>query len=291
MRNTTLGLLFLAVMAVAACSQSDAGDDNQSNVNNVNNFNNNNNMMPVCGNGVIEHPFPGDLHEDCDGTNLADQTCEGLGWDGGTLGCTGPGPLGTACRFDTSDCTGTNPCGNGLIDMGEVCDGTNLNGETCSSLTDGYYEGPLYCMPYCRWFNLSRCEPVGDRCGNGIVDQEGSHYVEACDDGLDNSDTRPDACRTNCTYPICGDGVIDVGEECDDGLENSNTLPDACRNFCITYADCTCRRAFCGDDVKDTGEECDRRDLGGQTCADRGFSGGVLACAADCTFDTSGCAP
>lgn len=47
----------------------------------------------------------------------------------------------------------------------------------------------------------------------------------------------------------------------------------------------------CGDDVATDDEECDGADLAGSGCVDRGFSGGTLACKADCRFDTSGCEP
>jgi hypothetical protein len=47
-------------------------------------------------------------------------------------------------------------------------------------------------------------------CGNGRIDPG-----EQCDDGPGNSDTAPDACRTDCTLARCGDGVIDSGETCD----------------------------------------------------------------------------
>ncbi|MCA9709360.1 MAG: hypothetical protein KDK70_26195 [Myxococcales bacterium] len=45
----------------------------------------------------------------------------------------------------------------------------------------------------------------------------------------------------------------------------------------------------CGDDVAEGGEECDGTDLGGEDCMSQGFDDGDLGCAADCTFDTSGC--
>ncbi len=48
-------------------------------------------------------------------------------------------------------------------------------------------------------------------------------------------------------------------------------------------------KAVCGDAVRGGGEACDGTDLAGETCADHGFASGTLACAADCTFDTSGC--
>ena len=81
-------------------------------------------------------------------------------------------------------------------------------------------------------------------CGNGV--REGA---EACDEGADNSDTRPDACRSDCTRATCGDGVKDTGEACDEGEGNSDEAKDGCRSGC--------RAAFCGDGVVDTGELCD----------------------------------
>src|SRR5262249_53776738 len=39
----------------------------------------------------------------------------------------------------------------------------------------------------------------------------------------------PSACRTNCTIPACGDGIVDGGEVCDDG----NTVGgDGCAADC-----------------------------------------------------------
>jgi cysteine-rich repeat protein len=75
-------------------------------------------------------------------------------------------------------------------------------------------------------------------CGNGVVDPG-----EECDDGNTNNN---DSCRNNCTLPKCGDGIKDPNEECDDGNTNNN---DECRN------DCTL--PYCGDSIKDPGEECD----------------------------------
>ncbi|HEY2385797.1 MAG TPA: DUF4215 domain-containing protein [Candidatus Binatia bacterium] len=115
-------------------------------------------------------------------------------------------------------------------------------------------------------------------CGNGDLDPG-----EQCDDGSDNSDTEPDACRTTCVDahcgdgvtdsgedcddgnavsgdgcepdctltppPTCGDGNLDSGEECDDGVDDSDTAPDACRTNCVD--------AHCGDGVVDSDEDCD----------------------------------
>jgi len=71
-------------------------------------------------------------------------------------------------------------------------------------------------------------------CGNGIV--EGA---EECDDGDNNSDTEPNACRTNCKNAYCGDNVKDKGEECDP----PGTLADGltqCSDTCqITPGPCS----------------------------------------------------
>lgn len=97
---------------------------------------------------------------------------------------------------------------------------------------------------------------AGLLCGNGTL--EGA---EECDDGLANSDTEPDACRTNCQLAHCGDGIVDDGEPCDDGVANSDIVPDACREDCGLPA--------CGDLVVDVqqGESCDDGNtLGGDGC-------------------------
>ena len=44
-------------------------------------------------------------------------------------------------------------------------------------------------------------------CGDGVLQS-----AEECDDGAANSDTDPDACRTDCRHARCGDGVVDTAE-------------------------------------------------------------------------------
>ncbi|MDD9968417.1 MAG: PA domain-containing protein [Myxococcales bacterium] len=81
-------------------------------------------------------------------------------------------------------------------------------------------------------------------CGNGRVDPG-----EGCDEGADNSDELPDACRENCQPAGCGDRVVDDGEACDDGPDNRDDVPDTCRTDCSQFG--------CGDGVVDSGETCD----------------------------------
>jgi cysteine-rich repeat protein len=70
-------------------------------------------------------------------------------------------------------------------------------------------------------------------CGDGITQNE-----EQCDDGSENSDTEPDACRTSCSPAFCGDGVIDSEEECDGISEGSGA---ACLDCALVD------RPACGD--------------------------------------------
>lgn len=51
----------------------------------------------------------------------------------------------------------------------------------------------------------------------------------------------------------------------------------------------TVKISVCGNNIKEGGEQCDGTDLNGQTCSAQGFSGGILTCNPDCTFNTSHC--
>lgn len=84
---------------------------------------------------------------------------------------------------------------------------------------------------------------TGGICGNGVLDPG-----EECDDGPANADDA--LCSTNCVSAFCGDGQLQpaLGEECDDGNDNSNE--GACTETCAT--------AKCGDGFLWEGvEECD----------------------------------
>jgi len=82
-------------------------------------------------------------------------------------------------------------------------------------------------------------------CGDGVLDP-----FEDCDD-YNNVDA--DGCQADCTFPACGDGVVDAaeGEECDDG---NDAECDGCTFFCILE-----EGIVCGDGIvsQSCGEECD----------------------------------
>ncbi len=116
-------------------------------------------------------------------------------------------------------------CGDGVLQLDEFeeCD----DGNTIA--TDG-------CTDFCR-LNV---------CGDGVQ----NIGVEECDDG---NGFDLDECANDCTLPVCGDGRRATTEECDDGPDNSDTEPDACR----ATAGGGCLFGFCTDGVVDSGEECD----------------------------------
>lgn len=94
---------------------------------------------------------------------------------------------------------------------------------------------------------VSLCVPGSSVCGDGAIDT----LCERCDDGAGNSDTAPNACRTDCQPARCGDGAVDSGETCDDG---NTTGCDGCSAECVVETG-----LGCGDGVPfpACGEACD----------------------------------
>jgi len=67
-------------------------------------------------------------------------------------------------------------------------------------------------------------------CGNCLLEAG-----EQCDAG-DNNQNAPDKCRTNCKKPACGDGIVDSGESCDNGAANNPLGP--CGTNCQPVLGC-----------------------------------------------------
>jgi cysteine-rich repeat protein len=79
-------------------------------------------------------------------------------------------------------------------------------------------------------------------CGDGLVDAG-----EECDDG---NDVDEDECTNACTTATCGDSIVQAGvETCDDGNVLDN---DGCSSLCAIEE--------CGDGIVQEGEECDDGD-------------------------------
>ncbi|PKN46388.1 MAG: hypothetical protein CVU59_06230, partial [Deltaproteobacteria bacterium HGW-Deltaproteobacteria-17] len=258
-----------------------------------------------CGDSTVQDSYG----EVCDGAELNGQTCELLGFYGGTLACD------AGCEtFDTADCSGFGRCGDGLLQeaYGEECDGSDLNGLTCGDY--GFYQGTLSCSADCH-VELSGCL---ESCGDADI-QTG--FGEVCDG--DNLAAQSClalgyyggtlACAADCrTFDVtscvaagrCGDNILHSahGEVCDGTNLDSETCLShgfyggtlACAADCQAYDETACAAVGrCGDATVQLafGEVCDGTNLNSETCVTRGYYAGTLFCNTDCrTFDESVCA-
>ena len=133
--------------------------------------------------------------------------------DGADNDCNTLADFGAAGDEDDVDGDGVMICGGDCDDADalnfptnpEVCDGQDNDCDLVIPPTeidddlDGYAEceGDLDDTDLCN-------HPGPGVCGDTCIDP-----TEECDDGIGNSDTDPDACRTTCFAPACGDGVAD----------------------------------------------------------------------------------
>jgi cysteine-rich repeat protein len=169
----------------------------------------------VCGNGVVE---PG---EQCDDGNQRD----GDGCD-------------SSCRLPL--------CGNGILDPGEQCD---TIGQTAFCDSDCTF--PVCGDGLVNPAAGEQCDTAGQsatcevfctlpRCGDGLVNPAAG---EQCDDG---NQIGGDGCSAQCQLEVCGNGILDPGEQCDFGGQTA---------FC----DSDCTLAVCGDGLVNpaAGEQCD----------------------------------
>jgi len=203
----------------------------------------------------VSPPYYGSVDTNVD-VPCNDDTGTSEDWSGDGVGLDNDGDQ----LYDSadSDCGVAPICGDANVDAGEDCDGVNLDGADC----------------------------VSQGCTGGVLTCDGtcSFVLAAC---------------TGCGGPVCGDDVVDTGEECDGANLDGETCVSqgcsggtlACDGTCgFDLTGCTdCTGPVCGDDVVDTGEECDGANLDGETCVSQGCSGGTLACDGACGFDLSGC--
>jgi cysteine-rich repeat protein len=268
-----------------------------------------------CGDGVL------DVGEECDDGNLVEgdgctATCEIQVCGNGALEPSEECDDGNTENGDgcSEECTVTT-CGNDVVELGEQCDdGNDVGGDGCASdctfegctLTGTWDGAPadleirwhlaedgannvtgvrilsvspqspiatggsrtdssvtLDLMPFVLTGTMTNCDTIlfgppftftmtrlsSSLCGDGIVDPG-----EECDDGnfLDG-----DVCNAFCSLPDCGDGLVNQGEECDDG---NHINGDTCDNNC-TVPDC-------GNGILDPSEQCDDGNLdGGDACS------------------------
>lgn len=251
----------------------------------------------TCGDGIIQTG-----PEDCEGADLAGQTCEGLGYTYGALSC------GSDCRFSVIECHGQ--CGNGLAQPDEECDTADFKGHTCQTL--GFVGGQLTCTGWCQR-SVVQCH----RCGNDSIDAgeecDGADTGgKTCESLTGGAMTGTLGCSSSCRLDTsgcqppasCGNGLAEPagGEQCDGADLDGQTCQSAsgglyaggtlvCGPTCLFDTSACTLPSPCGNGMAEPeyGEQCDGADLQGATCQSRGFLGGTLACSPTCSFDTSGC--
>jgi cysteine-rich repeat protein len=195
------------------------------------NSNNDSDCTAVCGNGVVE------TGEQCD-TGIAagmpgacPTSCDD------SQPCTTDALVGTMCQATCTHTTITMPknndgccptgansgndndcpasCGNGVVDPGETCDTAIAPGMTGACPT--------------------ACDD-GDACTTDVLDSGGT-CLAACAFVPVTMPINGDGCcpsgananNDNDCHPVCGNGVVEAGEQCDDGNMNNN---DSCTNNC-----------------------------------------------------------
>ncbi len=207
---------------------------------------------PACGDGVID---PG---EACDDGNIQ---------------------AGDGC---STQCT-LERCGNGTLDSNELCDNGAqcADGRTCVTNDQCADIGDSLCAPRDGDGCSANCLST-ETCGNTIVDVVND---EDCDNGPENT---PD-CDRDCSFPACGDGLVNPlaptagpernqNEECDTGgnspdCDNDCTIPrcgdgllnptaqEACDDGNLQDGDgCSseCQEELlCGNNALDPGEDLD----------------------------------
>ncbi len=139
----------------------------------------------------------------------------------------------------------------------------NLAGSCVGSLMDGYFSLSCVGAPVGLCPVGQLCQVPLSGCENAPVDWDCS-----CDDGGPVEDF----------HNICN-----VNGECVavQGVGSSQ---------CSVHMDCSAGSG-CGNGVVEPYllEECDGFDLNGETCSSLGYSGGILSCNLDCSFNHNGC--
>lgn len=187
-----------------------------------------------CGDGVVNNNGT----ETCDDGNSITEPCS-------------YSLVNTTCAVCNSECQDVvvpvvNFCGDGIIYPSEACDdGNSVSGDGCTSTCqtevcgdgvinnngteqcdDGndYRDGCEYgvfctvCDETCSW-----ALGIIPGCGDGDLQLA----FEECDDGnlVDG-----DGCDASCTLELCGNGIVQVGEDCDP------PEADVCDAFCKDWA-------------------------------------------------------
>lgn len=126
---------------------------------------------------------------------------------------------------------GVATCGDKLVEMDEQCD----DGSFCNDGTDCTGTGSTVCSG----IGDEECRPrdgIGNNCSalclneNAVCGNTLIEVGEECDDGNLNDG---DGCNSSCEVETCGNKILEAPEECDTGTRCENSA------FCNINADCT----------------------------------------------------
>lgn len=183
-----------------------------------------NSPNPVCGNSKV------DEGEECDDGNAR----SGDGCSSSCMNEGAPEPV----------------CGNGIVEAGEECDDSNLNsGDSCSASCTIESAG-AECWSLSTIFGNASTPLCQASCGQAdcYFDPEVSSEIYFQDN----------VCRVPCHYEpakLCGDGMLEAGEECDDGNSVSG---DGCSSSCMNEGESD---PVCGNARLEANEQCDDGNL------------------------------
>ena len=214
----------------------------------------------VCGDGIINQ-----ANETCDLGNLNGATCASLLGAGytGTLSCT------LSCTYNTALCVApvVQTCGNSIIEGTETCDS---NSQSCTTAQG--YSGTQSCNAQCDgWNTCTSSQFCGDNLINGNEQCDGSSLNgKTCATQLGAGYTGILSC-SSCTFntalcvapvitPVCGNDILESGEQCDKGLQNGVICLASYGKTC-SYCSSQCQTVnvqgpYCGDNVCANGETC-----------------------------------
>jgi hypothetical protein len=203
----------------------------------------------TCGNGQLN------AGEQCDGTNLNNQSCLTQGFDGGALSCN------NSCFFNITGCADelcTDNLDNdfdGQIDCADAsCVSNNACNELgeCSDNLDNDFDGQVDCSDVdCA--NDAACLPF---CGDGLINQAG----EQCEGANLNGQSCQSlgfisgsiTCSAACTFEV----TACIAEVCNDGLDNNNNNLTDCQDpVCASDPLCASGvETFCEDFTDNDGD-------------------------------------